>query len=160
MDKKFVPLFLDQKEVFESLSNAEAGILVKAVLDYANGGELNLPKKLLPVFVTIRQGIDRSFENLKKKSEIYSKNAKQRWNQPQNNAIAYNGMQNNAIAYNTNTNTNTNTKKNNTVFDTNMDTSIDTSIDTPRNTKQETNGEQNLPWEILDELERGQNDNT
>lgn len=47
-------------------------------------------------------------------------------------------------------------------LDTNMHTSIDTSIDTPRNTKQEirntkqeTNGEQNLPWEILDELERG-----
>ncbi len=98
MKKSFL-IYQDWEEVFDSLSDAEVGKLLKAMLDHSRGENVKLPAKLSLLFISFRQQLDRNSENYKKKTEVYRENANKRWNKARKDANEYNGMPLHAIAY-------------------------------------------------------------
>ena len=78
-------LYTEQKEIFESLSDEQAGKLIKQIFDYINTGKEPEVEGMLKVaFIPIRQILDRNnnkWENTKKKrSEAGRRGANNRWN--------------------------------------------------------------------------------
>ena len=54
-------LYLEQKEIFETLSDNEAGKLMKAIFEYESTGQLpKLSKTLNLVFIPIKNALDRN----------------------------------------------------------------------------------------------------
>ena len=77
-------LYTEQKEIFESLSDEQAGKLIKQIFNYINTGqEPTLDGMLKVAFIPIRQNLDRNndkWEDVKKKrSEAGKAGAKKRW---------------------------------------------------------------------------------
>lgn len=63
MSKESFILFTEQKEVFENLSDEQAGQLIKAIFGYIdNGEEPQLDITLKMAFIPIRQNLDRNNE--------------------------------------------------------------------------------------------------
>lgn len=98
MKKSFL-IYQDWEEVFDSLTDAQVGKLLKAMLDHARGEEVNLPSRLSLLFISFRQQLDRNSENYKKKSEAYRENANKRWQKEKSGTKLSNGMQSHAMAY-------------------------------------------------------------
>ena len=61
--KKSILLYQDQKEVFDTLTDEQAGKLIKAIFQYQENGESILDDSLLKIImIPIRQAIDRNNE--------------------------------------------------------------------------------------------------
>lgn len=74
-------LYLEQKEIFETLSDNEAGKLIKAIFEYESTGQLpKLSKTLNLVFIPIKNALDRNKEKYQKVVERNKKNIRKRWN--------------------------------------------------------------------------------
>lgn len=81
MSKKSLLLYTDQKEVFESLSDEQAGRLIKAVFKYdADGEEPDLDPLLKVVFIPFRQALDRNREKYDHVCKRNADNIAKRWN--------------------------------------------------------------------------------
>jgi hypothetical protein len=98
MKKSFL-IYQDWEEVFDSLTDNQAGKLIKAMFDYSRGEKVMLKNATALVFISLRQNLDRMKSHYEKVCEINRENAKKRWNQPQNNAIVYDRMRPHAKAY-------------------------------------------------------------
>ena len=74
-------LYLEQKEIFETLSDNEAGKLIKAIFEYESTGQSpKLSKTLNLVFIPIKNALDRNKEKYQKVVERNKKNIRKRWN--------------------------------------------------------------------------------
>ena len=77
----FFHLYLDYDEQFRMLSDAQAGMLIKALFSYANDGEEpdfdDLTVKLF--FSILKKSMDREFENYQKVCEQNRKNINKRY---------------------------------------------------------------------------------
>ncbi len=63
-----------QQEVFNELSNEEAGKLIKGIFQYANTGKSELEGYLKIIFIPIKTEIDKNEESYKKRCEINKNN--------------------------------------------------------------------------------------
>ena len=78
-DKKSFVLYKDQKDVFNSLTDEEAGQLIKALFNYEDNNELPKFKGLfLSVFLQFKQTLDRDRDKWLKRAEAGSKGGKQK----------------------------------------------------------------------------------
>lgn len=68
-----------QKEVFEQLTDEEAGKLIKGIFQYATTGENKLEGYLNIIFIPIRNEIDKNEERYIKVCERNKKNIEKRW---------------------------------------------------------------------------------
>lgn len=74
-------LYQEQKEIFDTLSDSEAGKLIKAIFEYESTGQSpKLSKTLNLVFIPIKNSLDRNKEKYQKVVERNKKNIKKRWN--------------------------------------------------------------------------------
>jgi hypothetical protein len=79
--KKSLLLYLDQKEVFDTLSDVQAGILIKAIFQYEFDKTLSeLDPFLKIIFIPIRQAIDRNTERYDNVCKRNFENIGKRWN--------------------------------------------------------------------------------
>ena len=95
MKKDSFILYTEQQEVFDNLSDEEAGQLIKAIFNYVETGEAsNLNKTLNLAFIPIRQNIDRNSEKWEetknKRSEAGKKSAEIRKQQKSTNSTSVN----------------------------------------------------------------------
>ena len=58
-----------QRDVFETLTDEEAGILIKGIFKYLDTGESSLKGLYQAIFIPIKQSIDKNEENYKKMCE-------------------------------------------------------------------------------------------
>jgi hypothetical protein len=80
MKKSFI-LHIDQKEVFDTLTNEQAGVLIKAIFNYEFDKTLiELEPLLKIIFIPIRQAIDRNTERYDNVCKRNSENISKRWN--------------------------------------------------------------------------------
>lgn len=80
MAKDSFILYLEQKQVFEMLTDEEAGQLIKAIFEYEDTGQLaKLDKSLQLAFVPIKSALDRNKEKYEKVVERNKKNIEKRW---------------------------------------------------------------------------------
>lgn len=80
MEKESFILYLEQQEVFEMLTDEEAGKLIKAIFEYEKTGKvINLDKALQIAFIPIRSSLDRNKEKYNKVVERNKKNIEKRW---------------------------------------------------------------------------------
>ena len=98
MKKSFL-IYQDWEEIFDSLTDAQVGKLIKAMLDHSRGGEVALSPRLSLLFISFRQQLDRNAENYEKKVEAYRENANKRWHRIPNDTKVSNGMPLHAVAY-------------------------------------------------------------
>ena len=78
----YFQLFIDNREQFELLSDAQAGRLMKALFAYAESGELpelEDDQCLRIMFSFLRGNIDREFENYDRRCEQNRANAKKKY---------------------------------------------------------------------------------
>ena len=81
MAKDSFILYLEQKQIFEMLTDEEAGQLIKAIFEYEDTGQLiSLDKSLQIAFIPIRSALDRNKEKYEKVVERNKKNIEKRWN--------------------------------------------------------------------------------
>lgn len=64
----------NQKEVFETLSDEDAGKLIKGIFEYCNSGESNLDGYLKIIFIPIKNDIDKNEDNYQKRIEKNKEN--------------------------------------------------------------------------------------
>ena len=86
-------LYQEHKEIFETLTDDEAGKLIKAIFEYENTGELiELDKSLKLAFIPIKNALDRNKEKYEKVVERNKENGK-RGGRPKNpkNPVGYLG---------------------------------------------------------------------
>ena len=97
MGKESFILYLEQQEVFEMLSDAEAGKLIKAIFEYEKTGKImNLDKALQIAFIPIKSSLDRNKEKYNKVVERNKKNIEKRWNKENTkNTTGKNGINTN-----------------------------------------------------------------
>ena len=121
MKKDSFILYTEQQEVFDNLSDEEAGQLIKAIFNYVETGEAsNLNKTLNLAFIPIRQNIDRNSdkweETKNKRSEAGKKSAEIRKQQKSTNSTSVdfvkNKSTNSTVNVNDNVNVNVNKKEN------------------------------------------------
>ena len=63
MAKDSFILYLEQKQIFEMLTNEEAGQLIKAIFEYEDTGQIvNLDRSLQIEFIKIKISLDRNKE--------------------------------------------------------------------------------------------------
>lgn len=79
MKKSFI-LYIDQEEIIDQLTDERAGRILKALFDHARGEKPILPTTLLPIFISIRQAVDRSNIRYEARCEQNKKNIEKRWN--------------------------------------------------------------------------------
>lgn len=91
--------YYDWEEAIDTLSNGDAGKILKAMIDHEKGKKVDLSPRLLPLFISYRQLLDRNKENYDQKCEKYSKNAKKRWENIPTEPKVSNGMPLHAVAY-------------------------------------------------------------
>lgn len=105
-------LYTEQKEVFKTLSDEDAGILIKGIFDYISGQTPELNDLLKLVFIPIRQQLDRNaqkYEAIKEKRRIAgAKGAKQKLANQANANFAKQSLANQADNVNVNVNDNVN----------------------------------------------------
>ena len=78
-DKKSFVLYKDQQAVFESLTDEEAGKLIKSLFAYESDNSLpNFKGLFLSVFLQFKQTLDRDKEKWLKRAEAGSKGGKQK----------------------------------------------------------------------------------
>lgn len=88
-------LYVDQKEIIDTLTDNEAGKLLKAIFEYETTQKLpKLSKTLNLVFIPIKNALDRNREKYEKACEKNKKNISKRWNKENTkNTSGKNGMQ-------------------------------------------------------------------
>jgi len=93
MKNSFV-LFYDNKEIFDALSNEQAGILVRAIFEYEITGTVpELDAVLRIAFIPIKQSLDRNTEKYENTVERNKENARKRWDkQDTKNATGTTGI--------------------------------------------------------------------
>lgn len=69
-----------QQEVFNQLTDEEAGKLIKGIFQYATTGENKLDGYLNIIFIPIKNEIDKNEERYKKVCERNKENIEKRWN--------------------------------------------------------------------------------
>jgi len=74
--KKSILLYSDYAEIFDSLTDEEAGKLIKAIYEYNETGKTSLTGALKIIFITIRQGLDRDQERYDAVCERNKQNGK------------------------------------------------------------------------------------
>ena len=79
MGKNSFKLFTDYAEIFDSLSDEQAGQLIKAIFAHETGEEYRLDGLLNAVFVPIRQQLDRNRESYNTMCEKNRQNIQKRW---------------------------------------------------------------------------------
>ena len=63
MAKDSFILYLEQKQIFEMLTNEEAGQLIKAIFEYEDTGQIvRLDRSLQIAFLPIKSALDRNKE--------------------------------------------------------------------------------------------------
>lgn len=73
-------LYQEQKEIFDMLTDEEAGKLIKAIFEYEDTGQLlELDKSLKIAFIPIKSTLDRNQEKYEKVVERNKKNIEKRW---------------------------------------------------------------------------------
>lgn len=97
MAKDSFILYLEQKQIFEMLTDEEAGQLIKAIFEYEDTGQLiSLDKSLQIAFIPIRSALDRNKEKYEKVVERNKKNIEKRWQKENTkNTTGKNGIQKN-----------------------------------------------------------------
>lgn len=81
MAKDSFILYLEQKQIFEMLTDAEAGQLIKAIFEYEDTGQIiNLDRSLQIAFLPIKSVLDRNKEKYEKVIDRNKKNIEKRWN--------------------------------------------------------------------------------
>ena len=79
--KKSILLYQDQKEVFDTLTDEQAGKLIKAIFQYQENGEFILIDPLLKIImIPIRQSIDRNSDKYDSVCKRNAENIAKRWN--------------------------------------------------------------------------------
>ena len=74
-------LYLEQKQIFEMLTDEEAGQLIKAIFEYEDTGQIVLLDRSLQIaFLPIRNVLDRNKEKYEKVVERNKKKLEKRWN--------------------------------------------------------------------------------
>lgn len=68
-----------QQEVFEELTDEEAGRLIKGIFKYVNTGDSELTGLMKSVFIPIKKDIDKNEENYQKRCEKNRENINKRW---------------------------------------------------------------------------------
>lgn len=101
----------EQREIFKSLSNEEAGVLIKGIFDYVCDGKSNLEGLIATVLIPIKKEIDKNEEKYRKICERNRQNGsnggrpkqeeKEEPNETQKNPVGYFGK-NTHISYITN----------------------------------------------------------
>lgn len=88
-------LYVDQKEIIDTLTDNEAGKLLKAIFEYETTQKLpKLSKTLNLVFIPIKNALDRNREKYEKACEKNKKNISKRWNKENTkNTSGKNGIQ-------------------------------------------------------------------
>lgn len=113
-------LYTEQKEIFENLTDEQAGKLIKQIFNYlTTGEEPHLDSLLKIAFIPIRQNIDRNaekWEDVKKKrseaGKIGAEIKKQRQANKANDKFAKSNEANQAVNVNDNVNENVNVNAN------------------------------------------------
>ena len=97
MAKDSFILYLEQKQIFEMLTDEEAGQLIKAIFQYEDTGQLiSLDKSLQIAFIPIRSALDRNKEKYEKVVERNKKNIEKRWQKENTkNTTGKNGIRKN-----------------------------------------------------------------
>lgn len=118
-------LYVDQKELIDTLSDSEAGKLLKAIFEYETTQKLpKLSKTLNLVFIPIKNALDRNREKYEKACERNKKNISKRWNKENTkNTSGKNGIKNN-----------TKNTDNDSDTDTDSDTDSDSEYDNDNDT--------------------------
>lgn len=94
-----------RRTIFESLSNEEAGILIKAIFKYVETGESGLNGLLNTIFIPIKEDIDENEQNYILRCLKNKENIEKRWGQQQedeeirNDTIVSNGKENDTNVY-------------------------------------------------------------
>lgn len=83
--KKNFLLEKEQQDVFETLTDEEAGKLIKGIFRYLNTGDSGLTGMMNAIFIPIKKSIDKNEENYKKICERNRENIKKRWNKKYEN---------------------------------------------------------------------------
>ena len=97
MAKDSFILYLEQKQIFEMLTDEEAGQLIKAIFEYEDTGQtVTLDRSLQIAFLPIKNVLDRNKEKYEKVVERNKKNIEKRWNKEDTkNTTGKNGIQKN-----------------------------------------------------------------
>lgn len=69
----------EQREIFESLSNEDAGLLIKGIFRYVCDGESDLDGLLKTIFIPIKNDIDKNEKSYQKRCETNKENINKRW---------------------------------------------------------------------------------
>lgn len=69
-------LYQEQKEIFDSLTDNEAGKLIKAIFEYESGQSPKLNKTLSLVFIPIKNALDRNRQKYEAQVEKNRENGK------------------------------------------------------------------------------------
>lgn len=89
-EKNSFILYNEQKEIFDSLDNENAGKLIKAIFEYEINQKLPEDPLIKVVFISIRQVLDKNKEKWeeakRKKSEAGKKGMQNRWGDKGNSA--------------------------------------------------------------------------
>ena len=81
MAKDSFILYLEQKQIFEMLTDEEAGQLIKAIFEYEDTGQtVTLDRSLQIAFLPIKNVLDKNKEKYEKVVERNKKNIEKRWN--------------------------------------------------------------------------------
>ena len=113
-EKKSFLLFNDLSIPFKSLSNEDAGILIKAILEYQNGGiNQELEGVVGMAFTFIKQQLDRCDEQYQEKCEKNRQNIQKYWDKvKETNTNVYNRKRMNTTATNSDPDPEPNPKSN------------------------------------------------
>ena len=97
MAKDSFILYLEQKQIFEMLTDEEAGQLIKAIFEYEDTGQtVTLDRSLQIAFLPIKYVLDRNIEKYEKVVERNKKNIEKRWNKEDTkNTTGKNGISKN-----------------------------------------------------------------
>ena len=123
-EQKGFIVYGDNEEVFDRLSDEEAGQLLKGMVKYFNSGEMPSFSGVLEfVFIPIKQQMDRDSEKYEEKCQKNREKIQKYWNKVKGDTTEYHGIPMYTNATNINTDTDTDTK-----------TDIDTDTTTNTNT--------------------------
>jgi uncharacterized phage protein (TIGR02220 family) len=124
--KKSILLYQDQKEVFDTLTDEQAGKLIKAIFQYQENGEFILADPLLKIImIPIRQAIDRNSDKYDAVCKRNAENIAKRWNKDDTkNTSGINGIPND-------------TKNTNNDSDSDSDNDSDNKRDSNKNKKED-----------------------
>jgi hypothetical protein len=126
MGKNSFKLFTDYAEIFDSLSDEQAGQLIKAIFAHETGEEYRLDGLLNAVFVPIRQQLDRNRESYNTICEKNRQNIQKRWDNDTTVSVGIRPY--NSVSVNDTKNTDTDKDKD-------KDTDTDTDKDTDNKTQ-------------------------